>query len=97
MAIDVLPPTCEYDRCPWCNKPVLVEHQTAVYADGESEQYLGIKRGTEQSDPDYGLQLKPEIEETLRYRRYGLGTNYTYLTPRELRIALGIGDTYDGY
>ena len=56
MARDIIPLEPWADKCPWCGKPILVEHQLAVYDDGESEQLAGLRKGKEVGDgvKEYG-------------------------------------------
>ena len=54
MAQDIVPLEPWRDKCPWCSKPILVEHQMAVYEGGESvEQFVGLAK-----DKDDGLPLR---------------------------------------
>lgn len=59
MARDIVPLDPWQDKCPWCGKPILVDHQLAVYDDGESEQFVGLRR--DGVTPDYGLSQR-ELE-----------------------------------
>jgi hypothetical protein len=50
MAQDIIPLDPIKDKCPWCGKPVLIEHSLAVHDGGDTEQYDGIKR--DENPPD---------------------------------------------
>ena len=45
MAQDVVPLDPWEDKCPWCEKPILVGHQLAIYEDGSAEQFIGLRQG----------------------------------------------------
>lgn len=44
MAKDIIALDPWKSKCPWCGKPILVEHQLAIYEGSESEQFLGLER-----------------------------------------------------
>jgi len=48
MAKDVVPLDPWKDKCPWCGKPILADHQLAVYEDSESEQFVGLRQGKDE-------------------------------------------------
>ena len=59
MACDIVSLDPWKDNCPWCKQSVLIDHQLAVYDDGESEQFVGLRRDGD--SPNYGLS-KRELE-----------------------------------
>ncbi len=59
MAQDIIYLDPWKDKCPHCNKPILIEHQFADYGMGEgSEQFIGLKKGEE--DENSGLSRKQQ-------------------------------------
>jgi hypothetical protein len=46
MARDIVPLDPDKATCPWCNNPVLIGRQLAVYEDGDDLQITGLSKGT---------------------------------------------------